>query len=500
MVVLAAFVGMFLLLKPSLLLWFIIIGGLIFAGVAQLYFPEFQFIRWSIGLLAALLGTIALCRYLFRATDFEVEYLPPIFWCMITFIAIAVISSMLNYDGFNTFLFGFKGYFQVWGLFFALLMMGWHRQLIDRIPKVLIAIAFIQLPFALHQYFFIVPGRRYLGHGVVAEDIVAGTLGASATGGGSNAVLSALLLIVIAILAAFYKRNLLSPQRLFAAALILLVPIFLNANKVALVFLMLIYLMLFAGQIRRRVLNTLIMGMFSAMFIVAIFWSYSTLLSRAGGSSDWRNYIVQSAVQNTSEEYGHGGYALNRWTSLTFWIREHRDGSVHEVLLGHGIGAAREGEGGVLDLANLARRKYDGVGIGLTTVSAVLWELGIVGMILLIGLFGTAYRSASWLGRYYEGDLWKASVFEGLRVGVVIFGINCFFQASFVSHLQYQTLFLLLIGYLAYWHAQARTDMIRQRGIPSSPLVGNSRSVIPDYAGRRAGRETLKKHLPSPSV
>lgn len=467
-VVIAGFVGIFLLLRPSLSLWFVITGGLILAGVTQLYFPQFQFVRWSIGLLATLLGVVALCKYLFRDIDSEHKYLPPIFWCMTAFIGIAVVSSVLNYDGLNSFAFGFKGYFQVWGLFFALLMMGWQPRIIDRIPKVLIAIAFIQIPFALHQYLYLVPARRYLGHGVVAEDVVAGTLGASATGGGANAVLSVLLLIALSILAALYKRKLLSPQRLFVAALVLLLPILFNANRISLVYLVLTYLMLFSREVWRRPMNTLAIAMLSSMFLLAIFWSYSAMLSRAGETSDWQTYIAQAVARNTSGEYGHGGYELNRGTALTFWAQEHRDASLDKLLFGHGVGAAREAASGVFNPTTLANRDYAGMGIGLTAASAVLWELGIFGLTLLLCIFWVAYRSAGWLGRYYEADVWKAAVFEALRVGVVILAITWFHQDSFVFHLPYQTLFLLIVGYLGYWHSKARADMTRRRRVAAS--------------------------------
>lgn len=454
-VIVAGFVGLILLLRPVLALWFIIIGGLVLAGVTQLYAPQLQFVRWSIGLLASLLGAIALCKYFFQEAGSRRKYLPPLFWWMAAFLAVAVVSGLLNYRNANTLLFGFKGYFQAWGLFFALLMMGWSEKTVNRISKVLIGIAFLQVPFALHEYLYLVPGRRYLGNGVVAEDVVAGTLGASPTGGGANAVLSAVLLITVAILVSLYKRKRMSWRGLFGAVVILLVPVVLNANKIALVYLIIIFLMLFSRELWRKPISTLLIGMVSAVFFSAILWSYTTLLSRSDEDRTWQSYIEQAVIQNTSRTHGHGGYALNRWTAVSFWVDEHRGASLDKLFFGHGVGAARDGGDGAFDVRTLASGPYAGMGIGLTTISAVLWEMGLVGLILLFGIFWAAVRSAGWLVRYYEADAWKAAVFEGLRVGVVILGIGWFFQASFVFLLPYQTLFLLIVGYLGYWHAKA---------------------------------------------
>ena len=107
--------------------------------------------------------------------------------------------------------------------------MRWQEETIDNLPRIIVWVALFQLPFVLHEYFVLVPARVGLRGGIVAEDVVAGTLGASATGGGANAVLSILLVLAMAILMALYNRGLISPARLWCAAVLLLLPIFLNA-------------------------------------------------------------------------------------------------------------------------------------------------------------------------------------------------------------------------------------------------------------------------------
>ncbi|MBA3565218.1 MAG: hypothetical protein H0W33_14690 [Gammaproteobacteria bacterium] len=487
-VVIGAFAGAFLLFKPSVSLWFVIIGGLVLAGVTQLYIPQFQFIRWSIGLLAAILGSIAVLDYLFRDAPPGHDNLPPIFWWMVAFIGVALISSALNYRDLGTFVYGFKGYFQVWGLFFAIVMMSWQKETVDRLPKVLIWIALIQLPFALHQYFFLVPARVHLGGGIVAEDVIAGTFGADAAGGGANAALSVLLIIAAAILTSLYKRKLLSPYRLLVCVLILLAPIFLNANRIALLYLILAYLMLFSREIFRHPAKAIVAGAFSAAVIVAIFWSYAVLLSRSDPSLDWQGFIAKTVEQNTAEDYGYGAYELNRRTAIVFWLEEHRNRGLAEILLGHGVGAAREGEGGVVGARPLAQREYAGLGIGLTTVSAMLWEVGVIGLAVLLCILWTAYRAAGRLARVHSDVPWRSAVFQGLQVGVAIFTVSLFHKRLLIFHLPYQTLFVLVLGYIGYWQVRAGERSVSvDAPVDASPVI---RKLLADTDRARAARVT----------
>lgn len=454
-VVAATVAGAFLLVNLSIALHCLVISSLVLVGVIQLYFPELQLIRWSIALSSAVLGGVALLDRLFlHPAPKHRALLAPISWWLIAFFSVAMVSSVLNYDTVATFAYGFKGYFQIWGLFFAIVLMNWRDSTIDALPRTLVWIALIQLPFVLHEYFFLVPTRVGLGGGVVAEDVVAGTLGASATGGGANAVLSLLLITALAILTALYKQGILSPGRLFLAAAILLLPVFLNANRISLVYILLAYCILFSQEIMAKPGKTLIVGAFSILVLLAVFWSYSTFLSRSRESGDFRTLIVNTFASNVEKEYGYGDYDLNRFTTIAFWYAEHKNGDLSHILFGHGIGESREAVGGVVEANTLALRVYPNTGIGLTSVSAVLWELGISGLAVLTGLFWSSFSSVRKLARAYRHVPWRCAVFQGLQVAVVALAISMFHKNTFVFYLPYQALLLTIMAYIAYWHVR----------------------------------------------
>lgn len=460
--------GIFLLSRPAILLWFVILGGLVVAGLAQLYAPQFQLIRWSIALMSIALGLTALLDYTIQVA--EKGALPSILWWLTAFLALTIVSSLFNQLDIRTFILGFKGYFQVWGLFFAIVLMSWSSEFVNRIPRALIWLAFLQLPFVLHQYIFVVPTRVGLGHGVVAEDVIAGTLGASATGGGANAVLSALLLIVISILTSFWKRDLLSSWRLLIAVLILIFPILVNLSKISLVYILLIYIILFWDELLKRPARFLIAGIFSMMLIFAIMTSYTLLTSKSDPSMGWKDFVRNAVEQNVSE--GYGSLELNRWTSVAFWFEEEGNRPMVQTLLGYGLGASREGGGGVGAVDTLAQKKYPGMGIGFTTIPSLLWDTGVMGLVLILGAFGAAFRTAGKLVKVYRHDPWMASVFHGLQVSVAILALSLFHKNTFVFHLTYQTLVMLIFGYIAYWQKKALAIKEMPQAVKEQPERG----------------------------
>jgi hypothetical protein len=455
-VIAGALFGLLLLMLPTIALYSAVIGGLVVVGLTQLYLVELQFVRWSVPVLATALAGLAVVARLDTAHyPREEQRSSPLLVWMTAFLLLGLLTSALNRPTVAEFAFGFKGYFQFWGLFFAIALMRWKEDAVDALPKILVWVALIQLPFVLHQYFVLVPSRIGLPGGVVAEDVVAGTFGASVTGGGANAELSLLLLTALAILTALFKHRLISRTMLALAAIPLLVPIFLNANRLAILYILVGYFLLFARDAFRKPVKTLAVGILAASLLFGIIWTHARLLSRADPDLDVRSFIVDTITRNVSAEHGHGQYELNRWTVYTFWAKESREAPVQNVLLGHGLGASRDAAGGALEVSTLAQWRYEGMGIGLTSAAGILWELGVAGFLCIVGVFWAAFRAAMRLPALHADVPWRAAVFEGLQVAVVLLFLSLFHKQAFLRHLPYQALLMTVLGYLAYWQARA---------------------------------------------
>lgn len=454
-VVAGSLFGLLLLAIPTLALYCAVIGSLVVVGLTQLYAPELQFIRWSVPVLASTLAGLAIVSRLHSSRiAVEGSAVSPMVWWMTAFAMLGLLSSALSEPTVSEFAFGFKGYFQVWGIFYAIALIRWREESVEGLPKILIWVALFQLPFVLHQYLVLVPSRLGLGGRVVAEDVVAGTLGASATGGGANAVLSILLITSVAILTALYKRGLISWARMAIAAVALLLPIFFSANRAAVTYIFVGYVMLFSRDILRKPLKTLFVGLIAALLFFGVLWTHATLLSRSDPDQDLRGFVSDTITRNVSTEYGHGDYELNRWTALVFWATEHRDGPLKNVLFGHGLGASRDASDSALEVDTLAQWRYEGMGIGLTAASGVLWELGIVGFMCLMGVFWAAFGATRRLARSYYNLPRRGAVFQGLQVAIVVLFMSLFYKNSFMRHLPFQALLVTVLGYIAYWQAR----------------------------------------------
>jgi hypothetical protein len=460
---LVAVAGLVALLRPVLSLFVLVIAGLVIVGLVRLYMPGFEKVQWGVAGLATILGGIGLMGYLFRPEpDRE---LSPNTGMLVLFLVLICATALVNLQSLSQFIYGFKGYAQVVGFFFAVTLLPIAGKQINSLVKLIVVIAVIQLPFVLHQWLVLVPQRVSLGSGVVAEDVIAGTMGASATGGGSNAILSILLITAISIIAAGYKRGQLRPWKCAVIVVICMIPMTLNANRIASLYLVVVFLIIFGPVMFRRVSRFLAGGVLAAALIAASIWVSLHLSSRSEEFVNWQDLVVSTFERNTDAEIGYGAYELNRLTSITFWWSEQlKHPNVKSFLFGNGPGAAREAADSSLGVATLAGTRYGGMGIGLTGISSLLWELGVVGLAVVFALHLNAIRSAHWVASNLRDNPFRQFVAEGLRASVVVFALSLFHRNSFLFHITYQTLVYLVFGIVSVWHWQLAKRLRAEAG------------------------------------
>jgi len=105
----------------------------------------------------------------------------------------------------------------------------------------------------------------------------------------------------------------------------------------------------------------------------------------------------------------------------------------------------------LLDVSNtVAARRYHGMGIGVTGLSALLWDVGLIGVALVSMLFISAYRLAGRLIRASSERPQAVALFKGLQVGVAILVLSIAHKSHFVFDLAFQSLVVLIVGYLIY--------------------------------------------------
>lgn len=436
-----------LVFHPWLFTWIIIFSGLVVMGVIRLYAPEFQAIRWLIPFLTLGVPIVLVVMQAFKPSPAERARLPALFWWAVAFLFASLFTTLINWNGFLPAISGLKSYFQVWGLIAVFALIYYRGDFSRGLTLFLVGIALLQVPFVLQQYFYIVPVR--VGFPLlVPEDVVAGTFGAELYGGGNNALLATYLFMVIGILLMLWRQKILAAWLMLPCVLLLIFPVFLNEAKVAFFYAWVMFLVLYKEDIARRPLHFILGNIVLFLFLFVFLSFYAQIAAESGKAHNLGQYLDFLKEQNLDR--GYGTYVLNRWTALTFWFQEHFPHDIGHAFIGHGLGESREGAL-VVDVSNtVAARRYRGMGIGLTGLSSLLWDVGLIGVAMVAMMLMSAYRLAGRLAEAARERPLAMALFKGLQAGVIILGISIVHKDFFVFEMAFQSLFVLIIGYLIY--------------------------------------------------
>jgi len=475
------------LFAPRQLLWATVIGALALVGLIEIYLPGLSFIRHAFVLSAGLFFLAVLIQR-FPLMGRGAAKAEPVLTTAIVFLLCCLAAVVTNWQGVGNAIPGVKNYFQVWSLFLGLALMTSWAGFEKTLPRVLLVIAILQLPFALHQYLFISPFRYGIGGGIVAVDIVSGTLGGNVAGGGQNALLALFLSSAIGILLSLWRTGAIRARVLFLLLPILLLPMLLNSSRASLVYGVAIFLVVFRREILKRPARVLAGAVGLAVLGAALLVSYKILDEMQWGNryeSIW-DMATEVIRKNTDEAEGYGSLTLNRTSALTFWFEEQRRYPLVKTLFGHGLSAAREGEGRLLDTShNLANTRYALVGIGLTTTSSLLWDVGVVGTAAAFALLYTAFVQTGRLAGRFAGNAYRSGLFEGLQATILLVALSFFHKNYFTFHLGYQVLFMTLIGFIVWASRQLEGQPSVEQRSKSHPRIFGVRSMAKSQPGSR---------------
>jgi hypothetical protein len=318
----------------------------------------------------------------------------------------------------------------------------------------LLLLALLQLPFAAHEYLVLMPRRYYyVSEGVIPADVIAGTFGAQALGGGANAVLAAYQVIIVGFLLAMWKNGVMGTFRMSVLSVLLLSPLVVNQARVSVLYVLLIFMVIFWRDIVRKP-GKFLVASFGMAGLVAVLMTAIMLTHPGGALTSWSDVVKNVYAQQTAMvQQKEGRYELSRWSVLTFWAEQHVRANPVKTLLGHGPGASREpDETTVLEVTDtLAQKKYPGLRIGYTALSALLWDTGVLGVICVLGMFASAFFMAGRLATHYrrQRDGFHTAMFEGLQAAMAVLALSLAHKNFFAIHLPYQAVVYLLIGFIA---------------------------------------------------
>lgn len=362
---------------------------LCFCGVVQ-YFTGILAVLWLPVIMAfATTGMLLIqTQRTPLALDLSEMMVLVIYLC---FLVLALISTFLQ-GGVTVTIIGIKNEVGMSLVLFCLLLGFCRESQIYRISRVLYWIFYAQFPLVIYQVLIVLPKRVAMRGEDEKWDSVVGTFGGDPMGGGNTAVMGMFCLLIMLMKLSELKHGvttwrsaalhiglgfvlcilgevkfiiLLSP---FMLALIWSMPSWVNGvSKVTLKNLLVIFA---------------VMGGLITLAIMVLAAGYSSAFGGDAGKSSLSIFLDSlDYIFDTNYIMAATG-ELGRLTTIFFWARHSDMWGISSMLFGYGLNATNSGSAVSAGYLNIIFRLV----LDSTSLSMLLWEVGIVGTTLFIGL------------------------------------------------------------------------------------------------------------------
>ena len=447
---LGAIAGIAMLNALPLVLWLILPGVLLISGPLFMFVPALEKAGWLFSILGFFL-TGAAMLYPAVGRDRFARPLPAFVVMAILLMVFGLLSMLYSGGPLSEGVRAGKRYFQFFGVLFILAVVPFPPALIRGWLRFLIALAVVQLPFAVYQRFALVPlleGKP----GVFPLDIVVGTMEGSLGGGGSSSVMVLLLVFVLSYLLAATREGILSIRWLLLLALVVTAPLPLGEVTIIAVLLPLAVITIYLDLIRSRPLRFLLVASFALALLATAGWAFMAI--NAGPGQSVASTIEAIIAYNFGETGYFGGISLNRTSVYPYWLQQQSLSDPVSLLFGHGLGSSfggvSEPNPGHMD------QTHARLFIGLTAASSVLWDLGLVGFLVFTGLFLSAARYASRLTSLARPGFDRAMC-RALHAMALMLIVMFFYSNAPIALPSQQVLSALTLGLIAWrWRSEVR--------------------------------------------
>jgi len=442
--------GVFLLMKPDLLIWFILLLGLAGGAFVSMAGHQFSKITWAVSILGFVLLFLSLFNLLLAGKS---RTQSAFIWIGLAFLVFALATTLAQWYSPGEVIAGVKRLFQAYGLMFAFATLALSSRQMGRFRKVLLVIALLQLPFALYEFIVLVKLRGGLSgaSGSAATDVVAGTFGANLEGGSPNSVMAIYLLITMGFLFARWKEKLLTTPRLVMLALPMVAVFFLGEVKILFILIPVAFLVLMKREIPRRPVFFVMMTLLALLFILLLGHLYATFIIQ----KPIDDIIADTLAYNASETRGYGGYYLNRISVLEFWWQQQSWRDPLGFVFGHGLGSSFSSYESLVP--GHMSMKWPLYGIDLTTASTLLWDTGIMGLSLFMLMLWAAWRACGVLQRD-SCDVRVMADATAIQAAIALFAVFVFYNNTLTNQASMEIILAAVLGYLAYLYRQHRLN------------------------------------------
>ncbi len=308
----------------------------------------------------------------------------------LSLFAMCTISTVLQ-SGITVTIVGMKNELAV-ALIMLCLLLGFCRESqIYRVTKAFYWMFYLQFPVIIFQVLVMVPRRVAIKGEYEKWDSVVGTFGGDPLGGGNTAAMGLFCLLIMLMKLSEYKYGLATKLNtalhiMGAFALCILGEV----KFVILLSPMLLAFVWFAPSyqkgMKRLDLKTalMIVGGLFGLITIAIFVLSASYASAFEGDMDKSalDIFVDSLSYIFDPNYIMESGELGRMTTIFFWT-EHSDlYGLPSKLFGYGLNATNHGSSVAPGFLNIILN----VLLDSTALSMILWEMGLIGFFLYLGL------------------------------------------------------------------------------------------------------------------
>ncbi|MBZ0057947.1 capsular biosynthesis protein [Leclercia adecarboxylata] len=362
---------------------------LIFCGLVQ-YFTGELTVLWLPFFLTMLMAAFLLLQTRHEPVRLDAQE-AIVLTLYLSFILLAGISTLFQGGALIT-LIGFKNEIAL-SLVMLCLLLGFCRESqIYQVTRGLYWIFYLQFPVALYQLIFVVPQRVAL-HGEEEKwDSVVGTFGGDPMGGGNTAAMGLFCLLIMLLKVSEYKHGLTSFKNMALHIILGFVMCIIGEVKFVILLspLLLGWVWIMpswvkeASKVNLAVLLSILVSMVLLIGLAIVILAYS--YSAAYGIDTSENpfaVFFDSLGYIFDPNFILPGGEIGRFTTLTFWLQHNDLSGLPGTLFGYGLNATNSGSflspGFLNQIYNLT--------LDSTAMSMLLWEVGVVGTVIFIGLF-----------------------------------------------------------------------------------------------------------------
>lgn len=378
----------------------------------------------------------------------------PVVYVLLPFLAVFVMSSVINETPVISALVGAKNFVFIWSVLLLLALGRLEEKMLARIWLAVLWVAVLQLPFTIYQHFFVATSAVNSVRVGISWDAVVGTFGGKMDGGGSSGTLALFEVIAILFALLFMQSGVISRRVALLVTGAACLSILLAEVKVVFILAPVIMVGVLRGRLIRNPLTSLAMLLAGFVLLAGLFAAYQRMYwsqvdNKNSDTADAIDYMFRVDTKDNLVNYGTG--EVSRLAAPLIWWRDNRVRGADLLLFGYGPSASRVSETIGTGVA-AARFPFR---LDSSTLTVLLWDLGLMGLFAFVAILVTGAVTALRVARRPGIPPLHLAILRAVPTVMVILLITLPYNRDAVDHSTTQLLICLLLGHVAYWHRRA---------------------------------------------